>query len=315
MSHLAAFARVIPVALIILLGHATRRFGLLGESTIGELKRLIVRVTLPCLLFVAFSRVQAEARHLALVGAVFVACTAAFLVGRALARPLGFRERTFPTLTAGFEAGMMGYALFTSVYGQEQLFKVALVDLGQAIFVYALMMPVLERLGRGESSGAGRFLALARNPILLAMALGLLMRPLGLTAALTAWPVSNGLLEAMGLVGGLTGPLVMIVVGHELRLDLARLRRPALAIAVRLALWIPLGFLLIHLVARRWLGLDAGFEAALATVLVLPPPFVIPIFLPAGDRDELRFVMDALAVATLVTIALFGVVTVAYPGR
>ena len=313
-AHLAAFAKIIPVALVILLGHALRRTRLLGEGTVAELKRLIVRVTLPCLLFVAFSRVQAEARHLGLVAAMFGACVVAFLVGRALAGPLGFRERTFPTLLAGFEAGMMGYALFTSVYGQEQLYKVALVDLGQALFVYALMMPVLERLGQGKATGPARFLALARNPIIVAMAAGLLMRPLGLTGALTGWPVTNGLLEAMALVGGLTGPLVMLAVGYELRLDLSRVRRPALAIATRLAIWIPLGFLLVNVVARRWLGLDAGFAAALATVIILPPPFVIPIFLPEADRDELRFVMDALAVATLVTIALFGVVTVAFPG-
>jgi predicted permease len=315
MGHLAAFAKVIPVALVILLGHGLRRSRLLGEATVAELKKLIVRVTLPCLLFVAFSRVRAEARHLGLVAAMFAACVVAFRVGRALARPLGFRERTYPTLLAGFEAGMMGYALFAAVYGPEQLYKVALVDLGQALFVYALMMPVLERLGHGPASGAARFLALARNPIIVAMVAGLLLQPLGLTGALTGWPVTNGVLEAMALLGGLTGPLVMIAVGYELRLDLARVRRPALAIATRLALWIPLGFLLVYGVARRWLGLDPGFEAALATVIILPPPFVIPIFLPAGDREELRFAMDALAVATLVTVALFGLVTVAFPGR
>jgi predicted permease len=313
-AHLAAFAKIIPVALVILLGHGLRRARLLGEATVAELKKLIVRVTLPCLLFVAFSKVQLEARHLGLVGAMFAACVVAFLVGRTLARPLGFEERTFPTLLAGFEAGMIGYALFAAVYGQDQVYKIALVDLGQALFVYALMMPVLERLGQGKGSGAGRFLALAKNPIIVAMVAGLLMQPLGLTSALSGWPISNGLLEAMALLGGLTGPLVMIAVGYELRLDLARVRRPALAVATRLALWIPLGYALVYGISRRWLGLDPGFEAALATVIILPPPFVIPIFLPAGDREELRFVMDALAVATLATVALFGVVTVAFPG-
>jgi len=315
MAHLAAFAKVVPVALIILLGHGLRRSRLLGEGTVAELKRLIVRVTLPCLLFVAFSKVEARASHLGLVGAMFAACAVAFLAGRALARPLGFHEPTFPTLLAGFEAGMMGYALFAAVYGPEQLYKVALVDLGQALFVYALMMPALERLGRGQTSGAARFPAALKNPIIDAMVVGLLVQPLGLAPALAGWPLAKGLLEAMALVGGLTGPLVMIVVGYELRLDLERVRRPALAIATRLALWIPLGFVLVYVVARSWLRLDPGFEAALATVIILPPPFVIPIFLRASDGEELRFVMDALAVATLATVALFGVVTVAYPGR
>ncbi|HET9594239.1 MAG TPA: AEC family transporter [Anaeromyxobacteraceae bacterium] len=313
MGHLSAFARIVPVALVILLGHGLRRWGLLAEATVAELKRLIVRVTLPCLLFVAFSKVQAQATYLGLVGAMFGACALAFAAGRALARPLRFHERTFPTLQAGFEAGMMGYALFAAVYGQDQLHKIALVDLGQALFVYALMMPALERLGSGRTSGAARFLAALKNPIILAMLAGLLVQPLGLGRAL-AWPFVSGLLEAMALVGGLTGPLVMIVVGHELRLDLGRVRRPALAIATRLALWVPLGLVLVCVVARRWLGLDRGFEAALATVIILPPPFVIPIFLPASDREELRFVMDALAVATLATVALFGLVTVVYRG-
>ncbi|HET6439685.1 MAG TPA: hypothetical protein VFG59_16585 [Anaeromyxobacter sp.] len=313
MPQLDALAKVLPVLIVIALGVFLRRIGLLSERTTGELKRLVVNVTLPALLFLAFGRLDAQLRNLGLAVVMFVACLGGLLVGAMLRSAMRVRARTFPMLLTGFEAGMMGYALYASIYGAEALHRFALVDLGHVVFVFTVLIPVLER-ATGEARPLRQTLfGLARSPVLVAIAAGLLAGQSGALRAMKAAPVASGLVEAIALVGGLTTPLVAVVIGHDLRLGLAGLFRPALALGLRLLLWVPAGVAIAELVVRRWLGFDRGTAAAVLLMVVLPPPFVIPIFLPESEKEELLFTVSTLALATLFTLLAVAVVAIAYP--
>jgi hypothetical protein len=48
------------------------------------------------------------------------------------------------------------------------------------------------------------------------------------------------------------------------------------------------------------------------TMFVLPPPFVIPIFMSNTSYDEQAYVVNTLSLATLVTLAAFTLVSVVY---
>jgi predicted permease len=313
MPQLDALSKVLPVLLVIALGALLRRLGLLSDRTAGELKRLVVNVTLPALLFLAFAGLEAQGRNLALVATMFLACLAGLLVGVLLRRVMRLRARTFPMLLTGFEAGMMGYALYASIYGAANLRRFALVDLGHVVFVFAVLIPVLQRVTQGARPLRETLAGLARSPVLVAIAGGLVAGRAGLLPALQATHVLSGVQAAVALVGGMTTPLVAILIGFDLRLRLRGLARPALALGLRLLLWIPAGVAIAELVVRRWLGLDAGTVAAVMLMVVLPPPFVIPIFLPESEREELDFTVSTLALSTLVTLVAVTVVALLYP--
>jgi predicted permease len=313
MPQLTALSKVLPILLVIGLGVLLRRLGLLTERTAGDLKRLVVNVTLPALLFLAFARLDAPLTSLGLVATMFLACLAGLLVGFALRRALGIRARTFPMLLTGFEAGMMGYALFASIYGAESLHRFALVDLGHVVFVFAVLIPVLQRATQGARPLRETLGGLLRSPVLLAIAGGLIADRTGLLRTLAATPVVSGLPDAVGLVGGMTTPLVALLIGHDLRLRLRGLARPALTLGLRLLLWIPAGVAIAELVVQRWLGLDRGYVAAVLLLVILPPPFVIPIFLPETAREELDDTVSTLALSTLVTLVAATGVALLYP--
>jgi malate permease and related proteins len=313
MLHLDSLAKVLPVLLVIGLGALLRRARLLGGEAAAELKGLVVNLTLPALLFLAFARLDAEVRYLGLVAAVFLACLAGLLLGRLLHPLTGIRARSFPMLLTGFEAGMMGYALSASVYGQESLRRFALVDLGQVLFVFAVLVPALQRSSGGAPPLRERLRGFARSPVVLAIAGGLLAGQAGLLRALEAAPGASGLVEAVAMVGAMTTPLVALLLGHDLRLELRGMARPALAVGLRLLLWIPAGLAIAELVVRRWLGLDRGYVAALMLLVVLPPPFVIPLFLPAQERGEVDFTVRTLALSTVVSLAAVTAVALLFP--
>jgi len=108
-------------------------------DTVADLKNLVIKIALPAALFLAFSRVSLEPRHLIIVVVMFSACVLALLLGR-LIRPIGHVPSPyFPILLTGFEAGMMGHAIYSTVYGADNLFKFGIIDLGQVIFVFFVL--------------------------------------------------------------------------------------------------------------------------------------------------------------------------------
>ncbi len=64
MVYVEAFSKVLPVLLLFGLGAFFRRTGFVQPSTIQDIKKIIVNVTLPAVLFLAFAAVSLEAGHL-----------------------------------------------------------------------------------------------------------------------------------------------------------------------------------------------------------------------------------------------------------
>lgn len=313
MVYLEAFSKVLPVLLLFALGAYFRRASFLQPSTIQELKKLIVNVTLPAVLFLAFAAVTLEPRHLAVAALVFALCTLALLAGRLLHGAAGTRSAYLPPLLTGFEAGMMGYAIFTAVYGAENVFNFAVVDLGQVIFVFFVLVPIVQRLGSGAAPFSQTVRGFLTTPVILSIAGGIVFNRLEIMPALTAFPLTNALFDALQLLAAVTTPLIGIVIGYEVNLQRGGLRAPMRTTAVRLVIWFVAGLLLNALVVDRLFSGDRTLQAAVMTMFVLPPPFVIPLFMRNASVEDQRYVVSTLSLSTLATLAAFTVVSVLFP--
>jgi hypothetical protein len=315
MTFLTALAKVLPVFLLILLGVALRRLGVIRPETVADLKKLVVTVTLPAVLFLAFSQVAIEARYLAFVVIMFGACWLVLVLGRRLGPPLRLPSPFMPSLLTGFEAGMMGYAIFGAVYGQESIYKFGIIDLGQVFFVFFVLVPGLHRLTTGGQSSRDTVLGFLKTPVILAILAGLVFKQLGLPEGVAQSPLAGGVLEAIRMIGAMTTPLVALAIGYELQFRPGDLGRPLRTVGVRLLIWVPIGLALSSLVIGRLLGLDPVFQAAMLTMVLLPPPFVIPIFMRQDSGQDATYVVNTLTLATLVTLFAYAVVPLLYsPG-
>jgi malate permease and related proteins len=311
-----AFARVLPVILLVGLGAVVRRLGLLAPATITDMRRFVLALTLPSALFLTFLRVELQAEYLPIVVLVFAACVAMLLAGGMLGRLAGVRSPMTAPLLTGFEAGMVGYAIYGGVFGQENLYRFAIVDLGQVIFVFFVLATVLTRRATGRTpslrTSAAAFL---RTPVILAILAGVAGNAVGLGEALDASPLTASVLRAMELLGATTTPLIAIVIGYGMGLRPGSLGWPLRTVAVRLPAWIALGLAFNAVVIEGLLDLEPLFAAAVMTMAVLPPPFVIPLYMRADAADgERAYVTDTLAVATVATLITFTAVAVAYAG-
>ncbi len=313
MVYVEAVSKVLPVILLLLLGVFLNRTRFLCPETVQDFKKLVVNVTLPALLFLAFSGVNIQPHLLVIVGAIFLACLLVLALGRNFQPLRSISSPYFPSLLTGFEAGMMGYAIFAAVYGPESIFKFGVIDLGQVVFVFFILVPALERLSMGPKPFRGVLLNFLKTPVILAIFLGIIFQQAGLRTLLESWPISASLFDTLGIVGSLTTPLVAIAIGYEMHLKRGLLAKPILTVGVRMAVWVTFGLALNIFVVKGLLHLDNVFQAAVMTMFILPPPFVIPLFMPNADLGDRDYVLNTLTIATLATLIAFSIVSVVYP--
>ncbi|NCD16334.1 MAG: hypothetical protein EOL91_03290 [Actinobacteria bacterium] len=304
---LDAAGSLAAIAVLVVAGVVMARRGWLGEAAVQGLKVLITNVTLPLLLFRAFLQLEPDARNAVLALAVFAAVAVMGGIGALLTRALRLPTPETRLLFQGFEAGMLGYALFVALHGAERLPAFAALDLGQVVYVFTALlvqMSVLEQ-HRVRASITFPWRDVASSKVLWAIFGGLaisLVAP-GFAAALAG---PEGFAAAVfDTVGGLTTPLVCLVIGASLAAGIPRDGAIVKVVALRTVVGLALGLVFAFLVVPA-LGFDEWYARAAIVLFLLPAPFVIPVY----HRGNPAFVSSVLTLSTLVSIVLISVLAV-----
>jgi predicted permease len=312
--YIDAFSKVLPILLLFALGLFLQRRKFFKPDALDGLKKIVLNLALPSALFLAFSKVNFEGRYLLIAAIVFVACWGVLLLGRLIQPASRLKSPYFPALLTGFEAGMLGYALYNSVYGADNLYKFGVIDLGQVVFVFFVLVNWLRRRESQAQPVGAIVRGFLTTPPITAILLGIAANALGVTAILNSGAIGQSVLRTLEMLAALTSPLIALLIGYEMRLEFGQLSAPLRTVLIRLAIWIPLGVLFSSFVIDRALGLDRGFQAAVLTMVVLPPPFVIPLYLHKADQDDRAYVVNTLSLSTLVTLFAFAIVSVLFAG-
>ena len=305
--------RVLPIFLLIGLGYWVRRSQFVAENTVDDLRKIVVNLALPAVLFTSFVQIELQTAYVAIFATTFVLCVALLALGRWLKGALRVEHPYFPFMMTGFEYGMLGVSLFGSAYGLENIGYIAVLDLGHELFIWFVFLAFLLAQRDGLQQPGQLAAAFLRSPVIIAILAGIVLNLLGARAFLYTAPVVGGAMATLGFLSNLTIPLILIIVGYGIRLNLTGLRDTLPVIGIRLAILLPLALILNALLIRGLLGLGPGFEAALFTLLILPPPFIVPLYMKTGMPDERAYINNVLTLYTVVTIALFTVYFVTNP--
>lgn len=297
-------ASVLPIVFLIALGMVLRRTRVLDEPAVAGLKRLIVNVSLPAVLFTTFLRTSFEPSYLWVVLVVFTVCVGLYGLGRVVLRVAG-GSSFLPFLFTGFELGMIGFALFTAVYGVDELPALGVLALGHEVFIWFVFVTLLRTAGAQRQSAVQTARNLVTSPTILAILLGVGLNAAGLGTAVTEGPVGGAIGTALGYLAGMIVPLILLIVGYGSRLTMSGVRTALPLVAGRTVVTLGLALLIGTIVFEQLLGLDPIFRHALVALMVLPPPFIIPLFIPAERRADLSYVNNVLSMSSLVSIGVF----------
>lgn len=295
-------SKVLPVIFLIVLGNVLQRSGFLKQSTIDQMKKIIVNISLPALLFLAFVETAFEVRYIFIFLSVFLTCGIMLLFGVAFKSLTKSDNRYVPSVFSGFETGMMGYSIFVAVYGAANMYKLAIIDLGQVTFVFFVLVSYLQRLN-GQSANVKQLaLSFIKSPVILSIFSGILVGSMGVIGAVKAFPLSNSLLEMFKLLSNLTVPVICIVIGYELHLNLKNIGRPLLAALTRLVALLAIAFFINTFLIGKVLHLDNTYKIALYTMFLLPPPFVIPIFMKDKEGKNKQFILNTISFSIILSL-------------
>jgi predicted permease len=282
---------VLPVFLVIGLGFALRRLGVIGDDTNAALSRLVFYVAAPALLFRGTSRGLADwgARLpalLAVAGAMMLVAAASYAAG----------GRTSPARRGVLAQGcfrsntiFLGLPLVLTAFGDGALAP-ASVLIGAMTVVENLLGVLVLTLPRAGRHALGRSLwrRVATNPLILACAAGLLASRLGVR-------VPGSIDRSLELVGSIAAPLGLLCAGAGLEFGRLRAEVPAAARVafVRLVVHPALVWL-----ALRRLGVS-GAERDVPVLLMACPTAVVS-YVMAREMDGDSALAAAIIVGTTV---------------
>ena len=299
---ISVIATALPVFLALFMGMMCRSRDFLTRDGVDTLKKVIINLTLPFVLFDSFATAEYSLSSLVLPVVVYVLCTLLLLAGFAIIRISGMKSRLAPFLASGFEAGMLGFALFGLLFPNESMSKFAMIVLGQEIFVFTLYKMLLTKK-TGLKAILQDFIS---SPTLMAVVLGLVVGATGLYGKLQDWGVAVIVDSVTSFVSAPTAMIILLTVGFDLVIKEIPWKQTGGLIAMRLVLMAVCYGVLVLL--NRTVLNGMIFEGAALVLVILPPPYIIPVF--ADEPGERVQISSSLSALTLVTMALFAVISV-----
>lgn len=292
-----------PVIALFVVGFLLRKFHFIKQSSMEDLRTLVLYVALPALLFTVFLNLPLSSDLFTYFGIIFVACGVLTGVGVLLARAANLRSPFAPFMFVGFETGMLGYAVFIAAFGAGQAEKLASFDLGQLFYVWIVLIGPLLRLKTGTRSPSQIIFMFFKSPVVLGILAGLAANFLGQAAGRSVLlDTVESIAETASLI---TVPLISIIIGYSFTVHRSTLGQSLLTIMLRLPVILGLGFLIELLLLRGVLGLPLIYRRALVTMFLLPPPFVYPLFLRSGDQENAAYLSTTFSLHTAISIVLF----------
>ncbi len=291
---------ILPIFLVILLGHLSVRRKLLSLTFWGEADRLIFYVFFPALLLNAIA--EAPLGNLTLLP-LALATAATLLAASAVLLLLRTRiSKDGPSFTSVFQAivrhnSFLGFAIALALKGTPGVEAVALTIAFYVPLANLLTIIVLIRYGSSPVRNAVRvFFAVIKNPLMLAIFAGLALNVSGIGLH----PALSTVLDILGQAALCLG---LMAVGSGLDLEAARRSGHLVGLAVGVKLLImplvALGFALLFAV-------DA--EARFGLVLLASSPAAGAAYIMArqmgGNAPLVANIITAQVAGSLLTLPL-----------
>ena len=203
---------VLPIILVLILGTQCRSRGWIRPEGLAGIKTVVSDICLPVVLFNAFFTARYSAAVALVFAAVFLGFLLALLAGFALRKAASPHEKFFPLLLTSAEGGMLGYALYGVLMGEQSGF--AAVDLGQTVFAYTVFLGTLSLTDGRKPSAKALAKNMATNKCCIGMAMGILLGVCGAGQWVLSGPAGGIVSQAIATVTAPTSALVLLIVGY-----------------------------------------------------------------------------------------------------
>lgn len=306
--------RIIPVFLLILVGYIIKKKDILSDCGVKTLKTLIVTIFLPASLFFAFLDSDLTSKYLFLIAGVFIFCVLLYLIGLIFKKTAILDSIYGAEFFTGFEFGMVGIALFSGIFGVKALPVIALIGMGHEFFIWFVYLPLLQsHSDQYKTSFKDILISFAKSPIIISIVAAIILNKTGLALAVRENYISGGFITAIEWFSSVTIAVVLLVLGASLKFDNIKISRSIKFLLLRFVI-VGAASLAAFFVVNRFIpDLPDLFPYAWLTFFLLPPPYIIPIYVPDEHKEENVFLSNTIMLYTLFSLAVFVVVLFIFP--
>jgi malate permease and related proteins len=273
---------IAPVILTALIGYFWTRSGRSIEAQ--GLTQIVTEIGTPCLVFSTFATMSVPAGAFAATAAASLTILVGFLIVAALVLKFsGLSLRTYLPSMAFPNTGNLGIPLALYAFGSE--------GLAYAIVFLCFTSVMNFTIGQAIAAGTMSWRAIAKMPIIYAVALGLAVTQAGLT-------LPQFVANTISLLGSITVPLMLLMLGVSLgSLRVAAFPRAVMLSLLRIGMGATLGFAVTAL-----FGLHGAARAAIIMQSSMPAAVFNYLFALRWHNNP-EEVAGIVVVSTVVTIA------------
>jgi len=191
-------------------------------------------------------------------------------------------------------------------YGLERVGYIAVVDLGHEIFIWFVFLPMLLIKRDGVQEPKEIIKSFISSPVVIAIIGSLFLNIIGASKIVYQLPFVGGVMATLDFLSKLTVPLILIIVGFGIKFDRNRLGKALGIVALRFGIMTPIILIVNKFLIRNYLNLDQFFEIAVFTLLMMPPPFIVPLYADENlDAGEMSYINNVLALHSVISVSVF----------
>ena len=293
---------IVPVFTILALGYFVKRKRIINKQGISGLKIFVTKFTLPILIFGVFYKFDFGKDALFCFVVILLSCCLGLLIGHILNRVFHNRHSLLRLLTTGYETGSMGYALYILLFGKEHLASIALINLGNVVFIFTIYLFLINVENGGKKENSLRFIL--KSPLVWSLILGLIFGISGLGKLIDQSALASIIEKTLSFISEPTSCVILFVVGYELYFSISFVKKAIVYCLLRLVVASLLCLLCLSILPLL-ITMDKYMMYAVLLLFSLPPVFILPILLQ--KEEEIMKATACISLYTIITVFVFGI--------
>ncbi|MCI8608756.1 MAG: AEC family transporter [Firmicutes bacterium] len=304
---LLVFGKVLSIFLIVGVGFVANKIGVLPNSANDFMSDLLIKITGPCMVIASIASKTLEADTIALsletlgLSVVYFALfTAAgyLLFGKILKFQPKDDVAIYTMILASMNCGFMGFPLTLSLFGNDILYLMVLVNIIHTLYLYPFGSIQLSLTSGGSGQAAQKMdvkaaVRSAINPCTIAAILGIVI----LFAKLS---LPEFLFSSIEMIGDATVPLSMLMVGMQLgNSNLSRIFTNKKLVATSLMKMLLMPVLMFLMV--NWLPISVNLKVTLIFACCFPSGVAIVPVISLEKRNAL-LAAEGVTLTTLLSM-------------
>ncbi|MCY6485838.1 AEC family transporter [Clostridium aestuarii] len=299
-------SKVIPIILLIFFGYVIQYKELLKQSTVNEIKKLVINAFLPCVLFITFINMKFKKDYFLIIVIIFILLLVFYFIGAILNKISFISHPLTPFITTGFCFGLLGIPLYETVFGAENLEKISVLGVGHELFIWIVFFNILRIKFKNEKFSLDIIKGIIKSPIILSIIFGITFNIIGGTVWFHNNMFLKGIYTTMKYLANLATPLILIIIGFGLKLKKKYMKQSIKFILIRMLVIFTVGYTFKYLFIDSIIPADDLFNYAYFTFLILPFPFSLPIFVGEYSTKEITELSNnAVVLNTIVSITIY----------